>query len=332
MISITYFFRNIKAGYSIEKSFKPTIEELIKDKKYDIKIYHVPYYRADPIRILRNIIFIYRHRNKHGINHITGDIHYGMLGLIGVKSVLTIHDLVLIRHTKNKIKKFLYQILWYKIPCKIADRVTCISNTTLEDLKSIVHLPDDKAIVIYNAVDSIFKYYPKGFNHSMPNILHIGTSWNKNLPKVIEALEGIKCNLTIIGSIDSSMKSSLHTHKIKYTNKQKLSDEEIVEEYNRSDIISFPSIFEGFGMPIVEGQSIGRPVLTSNINPMKEIAGDGACLIDPQNTSSIRKGFLSIINSDSYRGDLVESGIDNIKRFSSTIISQNYKHLYNELK
>ena len=102
-------------------------------------------------------------------------------------------------------------------------------------------------------------------------------------------------------------------------------------QYQLADIISFPSIFEGFGMPIIEGQATGRPVLSSNIAPMTEVAGDGACLINPHNINQIRHGFLPLINDKDYRDGLIQKGFENVKRFSIEHISEQYMNLYHNL-
>ena len=84
-------------------------------------------------------------------------------------------------------------------------------------------------------------------------------------------------------------------------------------------------------MPIIEGQATGRPILTSNIPPMTEVAGDGACLVNPYETNSIKKGFLSIINDSVYREKLITKGSENVKRFSIEHIITQYEQLYQDI-
>ena len=71
----------------------------------------------------------------------------------------------------------------------------------------------------------------------------------------------------------------------------------MIQEYKDADLISFPSTFEGFGMPIIEGQAVGRPVITSNIEPMVSVAADAAILVDPFNIESIRECFFGYKDS-----------------------------------
>jgi glycosyltransferase involved in cell wall biosynthesis len=125
--------------------------------------------------------------------------------------------------------------------------------------------------------------------------------------------------------------SSLKKNKIKYTNWTNLSDQEIVERYNDSDMVTFTSTFEGFGMPIIESNAVGRPVVTSNIAPMSDVAGSAACLVDPYSISDIKRGILAIINDSKYRDRLVIDGLDNVKRFSSEAISRQYLGVYEEI-
>ena len=97
----------------------------------------------------------------------------------------------------------------------------------------------------------------------------------------------------------------LQKHKIDYENVYNLTEQEVLEKYINCDIVSFVSLHEGFGMPIIEGQSIGRPILTSNITPMKEIASNGgAILVNPWDVKSIRmviKKHLHILMIDKKR-------------------------------
>ena len=110
MNSIIYFSRNKNAGFSIQKVFSAIIDN---PNNHNNKSFEVPCYRANLNSLFKNICFIYSKRDRNCVHHITGDIHYCILGLIGFKSILTIHDLVLLKTTTNKTKKFIYFLFWY---------------------------------------------------------------------------------------------------------------------------------------------------------------------------------------------------------------------------
>jgi glycosyltransferase involved in cell wall biosynthesis len=163
----------------------------------------------------------------------------------------------------------------------------------------------------------------------MPRILHIGTNWNKNLHNVISALKDVNCVLRIIGKLSEIDKKILTENNIKYSQSENLSSLEIINEYKVCDIVSFPSIYEGFGMPIIEGQAIGRVVLTSNIDPLMEVGGDGsAYYVNPKDINEIKKGFIELINNDNLRDVLIEKGINNCKRFDLGKIVNQYMDVY----
>lgn len=321
---ITYFMRNPHSGFSINKVFTPLFEL----NKQNSEIIYAPYYKANLLSIFKNIIFVWKNRNKHGINHMTGGPHYFMLGLIGCKSVLTVHDFVLLERKQSRISKFIFYLLWFKIPFYFADRITFISETVKNEALNRFKLNQSKICTIYNPVSSSYKRIPKAFNSKKPRILHIGTAWNKNTERVIKALYGINCTLVLIGKLNTKDLNLLAEYKIDYINKWNLSDDEIYQEYTLCDIVSFPSVYEGFGMPIIEGQATGRVVLTSNIDPMKEIANNSALLVNPYSTESIRNGFLELINNEEYRNKLIKLGDKNIKRFSAEKINEEYMNLY----
>jgi glycosyltransferase involved in cell wall biosynthesis len=96
-------------------------------------------------------------------------------------------------------------------------------------------------------------------------------------------------------------------------------------------MLVFPSVYEGFGLPIMEAQLTGRPVLTSNLSPMKEVAGKGAMLTDPYDPQSIRAGIIKIIDDDVFREQMVQDGFENVKRFDPDIVAGQYASLYEEL-
>jgi glycosyltransferase involved in cell wall biosynthesis len=84
-------------------------------------------------------------------------------------------------------------------------------------------------------------------------------------------------------------------------------------------------------MPITEANAIGRPVVTSRIEPMVSVAGGAACLVDPYDPMSIRSGILRVIEDRHYREVLVRLGFENAKRFSAEAVAQSYMAVYREL-
>lgn len=325
---ITFFHRNHRCGYSIYKVFK-TIENELKYQNQELEEYFMPSPFSMPWDIIKNSIFTFKHRNTKGINHISGHIHDVILGLIGCKTVLTIHDLVFIDNVRNPIKRFYKWLFWLYIPVKLANKVTCISNETKR--KVLQHIKTDKITVIYNPIDPTFKYVPKTFSKECPIILHIGTFWNKNLERTIQALEGINCHLRIIGEIDNRISQLLQEKNIKFSNAKNLSDEEIRQEYINCDIVNFPSIYEGFGMPVIEGQQTGRIVITSAIEPIKEIAGEAAIFVNPISIQSIHNAYITAIENDKLRNEIIQKGLENAQRFQVKNIAKQYLELYQSL-
>jgi hypothetical protein len=333
-MKITYFSRNIKCGYSINKVFAPIFDEV--SKGHHILAYNVPSYRADPISMFKNLWFVFKNRNRKGINHVTGDIHYCILALIGCKAILTIHDLGFIHNelvVKNKLYSWYRKILWIYMPCHISDKIICISDKTAEILKSYIPNHQHKKIaVIYNPVDSMFTYHPKKSLNTKPIILHIGTKSNKNLDRVINALRDVYCSLHIIGKLNKVQQKLLKDNHIEFRNEMDLSDTEMVVRYQDCDIVSVPSLYEGFGMPIIEAQAIGRIVLTSNIAPLNSVSGNGAIFVDPSSIFSIRDAFIYLINNPMIVDQLTNDGLINVKRFNKRIISEEYIKVYDSLK
>jgi glycosyltransferase involved in cell wall biosynthesis len=326
-MKIQYFFRHPHVGHSIHRVFRTIITEISKTQ--DTTIIEVPNKGSMPWDVIKNNLFVYRKRNKHTIHHVTGHIHDVLMALIGVKTVLTIHDLVFLDNVKNPIKRFYKWLFWLYIPIKIADKVVCISTQT--KLNILSKITTDKLVVIHNPIDPTFNFSEKPFNQTTPIILHIGTGWNKNLDKTIKALEGINCHLRIIGKLSTLQIKLLNGFKINYSNQYNLTDEEIRLEYINCDIVNFPSKYEGFGMPVIEGQRTGRIVVTSKIEPIIEVANDAVAFVNPEDSNSLRETYLKVIKDSTYRQQLIDKGLKNAERFSVENIALQYKELYQNL-
>lgn len=325
-MKINYFYRNSSRFFSIERVFN-TIIETISTNCF-VQRFIVPYGDVSPVSLLKNMFFV--SKNKSEINHITGDIHYCTLFLPSKNTILTIHDLVGIKRNSG-IRKVLIWLFWYYLPIKKVRFITCISEKTKREILEFFPFAKTKTIVIYNPIQNNFRHTIFVFNKIKPRILHIGTTDNKNLFRVVNALQSIECHLRIIGELSVNHKFFLEKSRIEYSNDCNLSDEEILKEYVNCDIISFPSLYEGFGMPIIEGQAIGRPVLTSHIEPLIEIGQDAVAYVNPLDVESIKKGFEKVINDDCFRDSLIEKGLLNVLRFSPQKIVDQYIDIYKQI-
>lgn len=323
-MNIVYFHRNKAAGFSINKVTQTIIQGIPNKKEY-----YMPYKGANLKSILGNLWFIYKHRDKNAINHITGDIHYGTLALIGCKSVLTIHDTFLLESNEDSFKKKIYKLLWFTLPLRLANRIICISKETKKCLEKISHRRD--FVVIHNSTNIKPLTTTEIKTSKIPNILFIGTNPNKNLLRCFEALKDIDCRITIIGRVSEEQKQLLNELNIDHIIRFDLSDEEIIEEYMKCDIVSFISLFEGFGMPILEANSIGKPVIASDIPVLKEVGEDSVHFVDPYNIDNIHNGYKYLIENKAYRECLSLKGFENVKRFSTDNIRKQWIDLYNSI-
>lgn len=323
-MNINYYYRNKKTGFSIGVVFDTIVNEIGKNNQV-IRTF-LPYPNATISSILKNGWFAKSEEKDNYINHITGDVHYLLWFLRRRKTIVTVHDIMYYYYLKG-IKKKIWKLL-YITPLKRAAHVTFISDFAYKQVSEVINLDMKKVHIIPNPVDSSFTYSPKEFNIKKPIILHIGTLERKNLERTIEALDGIDCHLRIIGELKEQTIDLLKRHHIEYSNGMNLTHEEIVTEYRNADIINFPSLFEGFGMPIIEGQATGRIVITSNLSPMKEVAGNGAILINPHSVEDIRNAYLSVIQNKSIREHLINEGLKNIENYKVGKVVQQYTDLY----
>jgi len=264
------------------------------------------------------------------IYHITGDLHYLAFGLPRKRTILTIHDCVFLYQAAG-LKRLLLKWLFLSGPVRRCALITTISESTRQDIIRHTGCAPGKIVVIPNPVDSNIHFVARPFHGEEPVVLFLGSTPNKNLLRAIPALEGIPCLLDVVGDLSEEAIALLQRCKIKYRKGSNLTDEEVAEKYCDADLVFFPSTFEGFGLPIVEAQKAGRPVVTSDLDPMREVAGGAACLVDPYVVASIREGILKVINDKAYREKLVEAGFRNVERFDTASIVRQYISCYEQL-
>ena len=305
--------------HSIENVFNALLPYL-KVKKIEL-----PYTSAGFLKRWRNIGFV-RNLNSNLI-HITGHDHYLILGLSHKKTILTIHDIEILKRNTG-LKRYLLKKLWFDWPIKRATYVNTISSFSKNELLNLNHYKTPIQ-VIHNPITLPITYTPKDFNEECPTILHIGTKPNKNLNRFLIAIKDIKCKLILIGKLDDVIIKILEEISINYISKVNLSNEQMSQEYISCDMLAFVSTYEGFGLPIIEAQACGRVVITSDIASMPEIANDGALLVNPLDVNDIKDGINQLINNSKLRKELISKGLENVKRFQPEIIANQYQQLYN---
>lgn len=325
-MEIVYFFRKPSPVFhSIEKLFSAIIENLPN------KTARIHYAQKVSQGLLNRIsIGLDARKNQGQINHITGDIHYIALFLKRKNTILTIHDIGSIK-SGSYLKRKLIRLIWFYLPIRAVRLVTVISEFTKKELLAEIKINPNKIIVIPNCYPSVYHFEEKIPSCEKPSILQIGTKSNKNLERLVEALFGIECKLLIIGKLTDPQIVLLQNYQIDFENHFDVSESEMVQFYQRSHLLAYVSTYEGFGMPVVEANAVGLPVLASNIEPIISVAADAALLVNPFNLNDIREGILKLINDVEFCKILVSKGFDNAKKYHPGKIVNDYLKVYESI-
>jgi glycosyltransferase involved in cell wall biosynthesis len=364
--------KRLESHFSIERLFA----EIRRHMPADCEVTSCPAPEAS-VGILprwRNV----RHaaRQTADVHHIVGDSHYLAFGLPPEKTVLTIHDCGALNRLTGW-KRALLKYFWFTGPMRRAAVVTTISQASKDELRKWVGPLADKVVVVPDCVFGEFAYDPKPFNEECPVVLQVGTKWNKNVERVMEAVRGTGCRLEIVGELSGEQRKGQgnFSHGLRGLNTDgvrtaaptglrggcsrrgtpgdrnsppdgkateqlghsrvhelgRLTDGELVEAYRCCDMVVFASLYEGFGLPILEAQAMGRPVITSNFGAMREAAGDGALLVDPYSVEAIREAVLRVKREPALREDLIAKGRANAERFRAEAVAERYAEIYRNL-
>lgn len=322
-MKVVFIYRRSSPGaFSIERVFNA-----IGQHMQGVEV--VRYHMSDRSRLFEDVRRI--RALDADIYHVTGDVNYLVPLLPAGKTVLTIHDLGHYLYGLSGWKRLIYKWVWFCIPLRFASAVTCVSQSTQRDI--MANFPWAKeAFVVDNCLTTTFHSSKKQFNEKNPRILQVGTRAYKNVPRLIQALQEISCRLVLVGPIDDAIADALAESQVEFEHHVNVEDETLNELYQGCDIVSFVSIGEGFGLPILEAQASGRPLITSCVSPLREVAGAGACLVDPLDILSIRAGIRKIIGDGRYRAQLVIDGFENLRRFQPGVIAARYRDIYSAVR
>jgi len=334
-MDITWLFRKKRAlgNFSIEQSFQEVANAWPQESKPRwIEATHFSEGWLNRWNIIQQTRAL-----ETDILHITGDIHFAALAWPKWRRnrpqvILTIHDIGFV-HEHKGWKRWLMKKIWITWPLRCVDELITVSEATKEHvLKEATWFDTTQIAVIPTVVPQHFQPRKAEPNNPKPIALHIGVAENKNLRRHAEALRGLDVHLRIIGEPSDAYYRMLKQFGVEYSTQSKLTDAEMQEACATSDFLLFASTLEGFGMPILEAQMVGLPVITSNIEPMNEVAGDGAELCDPLDSNAIR-GCIERVTSDAQlRKTLIQKGATNCKRFSPEESARMMQQLYIKMK
>lgn len=322
-MKVCYIFREReKNAHSIEILFDTISDEV---QKHGIKI--EKWYK--PVSNIKAILEV--RKLKADVYHITGDCYYLSLLLPWAKTIMTIHDIGMYKNHAKTLKKKLFVLMSFILPLKLLKVSTAISELTKGDLVNILNVNPEKIKIINNPLVLPLSFSPKAIRKERPVILQIGTGDHKNLIGLIEGVRGIDCFLDIVGSPNKNLIDKMDDYGISYSISKNISNEEIISKYKNCDILYFASLSEGFGLPILEAQAIGRPVITSDMEPMRSVCGKGGILVAPTDYNKIKSAIITLATNAKVRDLCIKEGKENVANYNKEEITKQYIALYNTI-
>jgi glycosyltransferase involved in cell wall biosynthesis len=266
-------------------------------------------------------------RVRGRVNHVLGDVHYVGWLLPRRRTVLTVLDCVSLDRLSGP-RRWLFWLLWYWWPVRRAAHVTVISEFSAAALRKHLRIDPGRLHVIHPPLSPEFRAAAPNRPGRKPVLLQVGTVANKNLERVVLAISGLPVRLLVVGALDDRQRAMLASHRIDVDQRENLDREGLAACYRSADVLVFASTYEGFGLPIIEAQATGRPVVTSDAGAMPEAAGGAACLVDPMDVADIRRGIQRVIGDPAYAAALVRAGFENAARYEAGRIAGEYAALY----
>ncbi|MBL7085956.1 MAG: glycosyltransferase family 4 protein [Candidatus Cloacimonetes bacterium] len=265
------------------------------------------------------------------------------------KSVITIHDMTFFSHPKvhTWFKRIYFPIMIY-LSSKVCNKIISVSNYTTNETKKYLKISGQKIITIHESFNEsllqVKDYKENSYNkYSIDSdyLLFVGTlEPRKNIKSIILSLDKIKnqnIKLVIVGKkgwmykeMFSLIQNLKLENRIIFTGY--VPDNELGLLFENAKIFIYPSLFEGFGIPILEAMYFNCPVITSNLSSMPEVAGKAAVLVDPYNISELVDAINNILSSKGYRQKLIQEGRKNIKKFSWEKTAKKTLKVYESLK
>lgn len=285
----------------------------------------------------------------HGLS---GEIPFG-ISKSNIKSLVTIHDLIFLVYaeTYKAADRFLYDRK-FRYACNNSDKIVAVSKSTKDDLIKYYGVKPSKISVIYQACDPIFysdrnasdtKTVVSKYNLPKEFLLYVGSVIpRKNLLTVIKAIAILPPQLRVPvvvvgdgGKYKKEVKSLIYVEKLE---KKILWIEDLHDStqlkalYTLASAFIYPSLYEGFGIPVAEALLSKVPVITSNRSSLPEVAGENSILVDPESVEEILDGIEKVMTDTSLREKMITEGFRYAsEKFSSESTSSEMYRLYSQI-
>ncbi|UKT62354.1 glycosyltransferase family 4 protein [Pedobacter mucosus] len=266
-----------------------------------------------------------------------------------IKSIVTIHDLIFLRFPQyyNFIDRKLYQ-LKSRYACKNADKIIAISEKTKSDIVEFYGINPSKIEVIYQSCADIFKApFPEEtlnrirLTYKLPEkyLLNVGTiERRKNLKLIVQALKDVDNDtyLIVIGKQTPYFKEvEKEINKLGLTNRiiflKNIPFADLPGIYQMASIFVYPSLYEGFGIPIIEALYSGIPVIASTASCLEEAGGPNSLYIASNDATTLADAINKILNSSILQKEMKEKGLEFVQKFSSPLLTQQLINCYKNI-
>lgn len=264
-------------------------------------------------------------------------------------AVVTIYDLSFMHFpTSFPAAQRFYLTQQTHYACRKARRVITISESGRQDVHHFFQVPLANIQVVYPGVDAVFRPLPASeltsFRQakalSTPFILHVGTLQpRKNLITLLEAFAQARlphCQLVLVGGkgwlfeeIFARVRDLGLTDQVRFVGY--VPDEELPYWYNAAEVLVFPSLYEGFGMPMVEAMACGTPVIAANTSSLPEAAGGAALLFAPHDRQTLAEHLTAVLQNPTLAATLATKGLQQAKQFSWAKAGQETADIYQNL-
>ncbi|MDP9052703.1 MAG: glycosyltransferase family 4 protein [Acidobacteriota bacterium] len=240
------------------------------------------------------------------------------------KLVITVHDMIHEIFSKDFDDSERMSDLKRQY-CAAADQIIAVSHSTKEDLIERFNIDPEKIAVVHHGVTSLGNGSAKYRQTSAPYLLYVGKRGAyknfKGLAEAYAASDRLRQSFDLVcfggGAWASEEEELLRNLKLSHKVKVVSGDDGLLAHYyETAHALVYPSLYEGFGIPLIEAMSVGCPVICSNTSSLPEVAGDAAAYFDPRERESMTAIIENVLFSDSKRAELIKKGACRVKQFN----------------